>query len=99
MMDPPPPGRAERIRRALLAAFADADVEVVDHSHLHAGHAGARPEGETHYSVRVVSPAFAGLNRVSRSRAAHAALEAEFGTGLHALSLRLLAPDEADAAR
>ncbi len=99
-MDPsPPPGsRAERIRRALLAAFPTAAVEVVDDSHRHAGHAGARPEGETHYSVRVVSPAFAGLNRVSRSRAAHAALQAEFGTGLHALSLRLLAPDEADAA-
>lgn len=89
------PNRAERIRRALLAAFPDAAVDVADDSHRHAGHAGARPEGETHYSVRVVSPAFAGLNRVARSRAAHAALEPEFGTGLHALSLRLLAPDEA----
>ena len=98
-MDQSPPGRAERIRSALLAAFPDAAVEVVDDSHRHAGHAGARPEGETHYSVRVVSPAFAGLNRVSRSRAAHAALEAEFRTGLHALALRLLAPDEAAAAR
>jgi BolA protein len=98
MMDPSSPNRAERIRRALLAAFPAATVDVVDDSHRHAGHAGARPEGETHYSVRVVSPAFAGLNRVSRSRAAHAALEAEFGTGLHALSLRLLTPDEAGAA-
>ncbi len=96
-MDQSPPTRAERNRRALLAAFPDAAVDVVDDSHRHAGHAGARPEGETHYSVRVVSPAFAGLTRVSRSRAAHAALEAEFGTGLHALSLRLLAPDEAAA--
>ena len=98
MMDPSSPDRAERIRRALLAAFPAATVDVVDDSHRHAGHAGARPEGETHYSVRVVSPAFAGLNRVSRSRAAHAALEAEFGTGLHALSLRLLTPDETGAA-
>ena len=96
-MDQPAPPRAERIRRALLAAFPAAAVDVVDDSHLHAGHAGARPGGETHYSVRVVSPAFAGLDRVSRSRAAHAALEAEFGTGLHALSLRLLAPGEAGA--
>jgi BolA family transcriptional regulator, general stress-responsive regulator len=96
-MDQPPPSRAERIRAALLAAFPAALVEVADDSHRHAGHAGARPEGETHYSVRVVSPAFAGLSRVSRSRAAHAALEAEFGTGLHALSLRLLAPDETGA--
>jgi BolA protein len=96
-MDQPAPPRAERIRRALLAAFPASAVEVVDESHRHAGHAGARPEGETHYAVRVVSPAFAGLSRVSRSRAAHAALEAEFGTGLHALSLRLLAPGEAAA--
>lgn len=97
-MDPSPPSRAERIRRALLDAFPAAAVEVVDDSRAHAGHAGARPGGETHYSVRVVSSAFAGQSRVSRSRAAHAALEAEFGTGLHALSLRLLAPGEADAA-
>ncbi len=97
-MDPTQPNRAERIRRALHSAFPAADVQVVDDSHRHAGHAGARPEGETHYAVRVVSPAFAGLNRVSRSRAAHAALEAEFGAGMHALSLRLLTPDEADAA-
>src|SRR3712207_5783959 len=97
-MDPfPPSSRAERIRRALLAAFPAAAVEVVDDSHRHAGHAGARPEGEKHYSVRVVSPAFAGLNRLALSRAVHAVLEAEFGTGLHALSLRLLAPGEAGA--
>ena len=87
--------RADRIRQALEAAFPPARVQVVDDSHRHAGHAGARPEGETHYSVLVVSPAFAGVNRLARSRAAHAALEREFGTGLHALSLRLLTPEEA----
>ena len=97
MADSPPTNRAGRIRGALLAAFPAAAVDVADDSHRHAGHAGARPEGETHYSVRVVSPAFAGVNRVARSRAAHAALEAEFGTGLHALSLRLLAPGEPGA--
>lgn len=87
--------RAERIRDALQAAFRPAEVEVQDDSHRHLGHAGARPEGETHYSVRVVSPAFAGMSRLARSRAAHAVLEREFGTGLHALSLRLLTPEEA----
>ena len=87
--------RAERIRGALERAFPPAQVQVQDDSHRHAGHAGARPEGETHYSVQVVSPAFAGMNRVARSRAVHAVLEAEFGTGLHALSLRLLTPEEA----
>ncbi len=87
--------RAERIRRALAAAFPPAEVAVQDDSHLHAGHAGARPEGETHFSVLVVSPAFSGMNRVARSRAAHAALDAEFQGGLHALALRLLTPEEA----
>ena len=71
-------------------------MTVTDDSHRHRGHAGARPEGETHYSVVVVSPAFAGMSRVARSRAVHAELEREFGAGLHALSLRLLTPEEAD---
>ncbi|MDO9711937.1 BolA family protein [Paracraurococcus lichenis] len=87
--------RSERIRHALETAFPPARVEVADDSHRHAGHAGAQPEGETHFSVLAVSPAFAGMTRVARSRAAHAALEAEFGSGLHALSLRLLTPEEA----
>ncbi len=87
--------RAGRIAAALETAFPPAEVAVQDDSHRHAGHAGARPEGETHYSVRVVSPAFAGMNRVARSRAVHEALQAEFGSGLHALSLRLLTPEEA----
>lgn len=89
------PTRTDRIRRVLEASFPPARVEVRDDSQQHAGHAGAAPGGETHYSVVVVSPAFAGLNRVARSRAVHAALEAEFGRGLHALALRLLTPEEA----
>ncbi|MCI0754445.1 BolA family protein [Teichococcus vastitatis] len=89
--------RADRMRHTLLSTFAPAEVEITDNSHQHAGHAGARPGGETHYTVRVVSPAFAGQSRVARSRAVHAALEPEFGGGLHALSLRLLTPDEAQA--
>lgn len=89
--------RADRIAALLQAAFPPAEVAVQDDSHRHAGHAGARPEGETHYTVRVVSPAFAGMSRVARSRAAHEALAAEFGSGLHALSLRLQTPEEAAA--
>lgn len=91
--------RADRIAAALSAAFPPAEVEVVDDSHRHAGHAGAAPGGETHYNVRVVSPAFAGLNRVARSRAVHAALAAEFAGGLHALALTLKTPEEMAAAR
>ena len=87
--------RADRIRTALEAAFAPAQVTVDDDSHRHAGHAGARPQGETHYTVAVISPAFAGQSRVARSRAVHAALAAEFADGLHALALRLATPEEA----
>lgn len=87
--------RADRIRIALEAAFAPARVAVTDDSHRHAGHAGARPEGETHFSVTVISPAFAGQSRVARSRAVHAALDGEFAGGMHALALRLSTPEEA----
>jgi BolA protein len=87
--------RADRIAEALRAGFAPAEVSVQDDSHRHAGHAGARPGGETHYSVLVVSPAFQGMNRVARSRAVHESLAAEFAGGLHALALTLRTPEEA----
>lgn len=90
--------REARMRTILLSAFAGAEVSILDESHRHAGHAGAAPGGQTHYTVRVVSPAFAGMSRVARSRAVHAALEQEFGSGLHALSLRLQTPEEAGRA-
>ncbi len=66
-----------------------------DDSALHAGHAGARPGGETHFHVRVVAPKFVGLSRVARTRLVNEALRAEFDTGLHALALTLRAPGEA----
>lgn len=86
--------RADRIRSALAAQFAPVRIEVVDDSAKHAGHAGAAPGGQTHYSVLLVSEIFTGMNRVARSRAVHAALEAEFSGGLHALALTLRAPSE-----
>lgn len=87
--------RAERLEAALRAAFAPERLEVVDDSARHAGHAGARPEGQTHYSVLVVADAFRGMNRVARSRAVHAVLEKEFAGGMHALALTLRTPEEA----
>ena len=86
--------RAERIQETLQAALAPADVEVVDDSARHAGHAGAQPGGETHYSVLAVSAKFEGLSRVARHRLVNEALGAEFGGGLHALSLTLRTPGE-----
>lgn len=87
--------RAERLESALRAAFAPQRLEVVDDSARHAGHAGAQPGGQTHYSVLVVSEAFRGMNRVARSRAVHTVLEQEFAGGMHALALTLRTPEEA----
>lgn len=87
--------RAERIRSAIESAFAPDSLEITDDSHRHAGHAGAQPGGETHYSVTVVSARFAGQSRVARQRSVYAPLEAEFNSGLHALSVRALTPEEA----
>jgi stress-induced morphogen len=86
--------RAQRIEAALTRAFAPSVVRVEDDSARHAGHAGARPEGETHFSVLVVAETFRGQTRVARSRAAHEALAAEFQGGLHALALTLRTPEE-----
>jgi BolA protein len=80
--------RAARMREALIAAFSPSEIEIIDESHLHHGHAGAAPGGETHYAVRIRSAALSGLSRVARHRAINDALAGEFRTGLHALSIR-----------
>lgn len=88
--------RAERIRIAVEAAFKVHRIEVRDDSHLHASHAGAQPEGETHFDLLVISPEFTGQSRVTRQRAVYGLLSSEFESGLHALSMRALTPDEAE---
>lgn len=90
--------RADRIAALLSEAFAPTLVRVADDSARHAGHAGAAPGGQTHYTVLVVADAFAGQGRVARSRAVHDLLAAEFAGGLHALSLTLRTPAEHAAA-
>lgn len=80
--------RSDRIQRSLAETFDPDVLEVIDDSHKHAGHAGARPEGETHYTVIIKAKAFAGQSRVAAQRAVMAALQAEFETGLHALSIK-----------
>ena len=89
-----PPSRASRIESSLRAQFSPQELLLVDESARHAGHAGARPGGQTHYRLRVVSTAFAGLSRLARQRLVNEALASEFASGLHALSLELKAPDE-----
>ena len=86
--------RAARMQAALAQAFSPAMVLIQDDSARHAGHAGAAPGGETHFTVHVTSAAFSSMSRVQRSRAVHQALAGEFAHGLHALSLVLRTPDE-----
>jgi BolA protein len=90
-------GRRERIAAVLEAGFAPVSLEVVDDSARHAGHAGARAGGETHFNVVMVADGFAGRSRVERSRLVHEALAEEFSGGLHALSLVLRSPNEINA--
>jgi BolA protein len=80
--------RRERIRAVLAAAFSPVELEIVDESHLHEGHAGSRPGGETHYSIRIRAEKFSGLSRLAKHRLINEALAAEFASGLHALSIR-----------
>lgn len=87
---------ADTIREKLAARFAPARLDIIDESHRHVGHAGARPEGETHFAVTIVSSAFADLGRVARQRLVYDALADELKNRVHALSLTALAPGERD---
>ncbi|MGO9675553.1 MAG: BolA family protein [Methylocella sp.] len=96
-----PSGVAAAIRTKLEAGFSPVLLEIVDESHKHAGHAHAaeRPgragaAGETHFKVKVVSPAFKGKSLVERHRAINAALATELNAGVHALSIDAKAPGE-----
>lgn len=85
---------ADTIRRKLTERFAPTRLELEDESHHHAGHEGARPGGETHFSVTIVSVAFSGQSRIARQRLVYQTLADELATRVHALSLTTLAPDE-----
>ncbi len=89
---------AQRIDAKLRAGLAPHLVDIVDESHKHAGHMGARPEGETHFRVLVVADAFAGQSRVARQRLVFDVLAEELAGPVHALALRTLTPEEHAAA-
>ena len=84
----------ERIVARLKEALDPVSLDVVDESDRHAGHAGARVGGGTHYRVRVVSARFERQSRIERHRLVYDVLAAEFADGLHALALVAKAPDE-----
>ena len=88
-------GVAHRIREKLTSALNPIKLEIVDESNRHAGHAGARPGGETHFRVEVVAAIFQGKSRLERQRLVYAALEEEMSQQIHALSLVTRAPGEA----
>ena len=90
---------AERLRRKLTERLAPSALDIVDDSGRHAGHAGARPEGETHFNVTVVASAFAGRSRVQRQRLVYEILSEELAGPVHALSLTTVTPEEAAARR
>ena len=83
------------ITNKLTEAFSPESLDVSDESHLHEGHAGHRPGGETHFRVYIVSVAFEGKSRIERHRMINAALETELKGGVHALAIKAQAPSEA----
>lgn len=86
---------SEIIEAKLSRALTPSRLVVTDDSGRHAGHAGARAEGETHFTVEIVSDSFAGQSRVARQRLVYELLADELAGGVHALSVRALAPAEA----
>lgn len=87
----------ERMVTTLTQRFAPTSLKVDDESHLHAGHAGARPEGETHFRVIITSSVFEGRSRLARHRLVNDALADELAGPVHALAIRATTPQE-DAA-
>lgn len=86
-------GRAAQIRDRLEHAFAPDSLEIIDESHLHVGHPGAR-DGRGHFRVRIVSDAFEGLPRLARHRGVYAALGELMETDIHALAVEAKSRNE-----
>ncbi|HMG51544.1 MAG TPA: BolA family protein [Inquilinus sp.] len=85
---------ADRMRRKIEDALAPAQLEIIDDSHRHAGHAGHDGQGESHFRVRIVAEAFTGKSRVERQRLVYDLLAAELKDRVHALSLTTQTPAE-----
>ncbi|HEY8332591.1 MAG TPA: BolA family protein [Tardiphaga sp.] len=82
------------ITKKLQEAFGPQSLDVIDESHLHEGHGGHRPGGESHFRVNIVSPAFEGKSRIERHRMVNATLAAELAGTVHALAVKAQAPGE-----
>lgn len=87
-------GTSDLITQKLTEAFSPESLRVVDESHQHAGHAGHRPRGETHFRLYIVSESFRGKTRVERHRMINSTLAAELAGSVHALAIHAAAPGE-----
>ncbi|MBS0530976.1 MAG: BolA family transcriptional regulator [Proteobacteria bacterium] len=84
----------DTITKKLSEAFAPESLDVTDESHLHEGHAGHRPGGETHFRIHIVSRAFQGKSRIDRQRMINTLLAPELAGRVHALAMKVLTPGE-----
>jgi BolA family transcriptional regulator, general stress-responsive regulator len=85
---------ADLITKKLTEAFLPQSLKVEDESHQHAGHAGHRPGGQTHFRVYIVSDAFKGKTRIERHRMINGILSDDLAAGVHALAIHAAAPGE-----
>lgn len=83
------------IKERLTSALTPSELDLVDESALHAGHAGARPQGESHFRLLIVSERFENCSRLERQRLVYQALGDLMRTDVHALSIKALTPHEA----
>lgn len=94
--------RQNRIETALITHFKPERLEVINESHLHAGHHHSGSDhhgtfdgaGETHFRIRIVAAAFEGMSRIDRHRAVNELLGGELDGGLHAMAVEASAPGE-----
>lgn len=83
-----------RMREKLMISLRPTRLDVVNESHLHAGHRSSPGTGESHFRVLIVSEAFSGKSRVERHRMVNDLLSDELKNGVHALAIKACAPDE-----
>ena len=79
----------KRMAEKLERAFSPQSLEVIDESHHHAGHSGSRPDGESHFRIRISSTALDGLSRVNQHRKVNEVLADELKTRVHALAIEV----------
>ena len=78
---------ADYLEKHLSEAFSPSSLEVINESHLHAGHAGDDGTGESHFRIKIVSAAFDGMSRIDRHRAINAIVQPKIDEGLHACAI------------